>query len=133
MSTTELATVLAWHSALNDGDVDRLVALSSDDIEVGGPRGSGRGADLLRDWATRAGISLEPARVFQRATTVVVEQRARWLTADDGRPTEPTMVASVFLVAAGRVASVIRHPDLAAALAAAGLDESDERQPDPGA
>jgi hypothetical protein len=34
------AVVRAWHEAVNQGDVDALVALSDDDIEVGGPRGS---------------------------------------------------------------------------------------------
>ena len=35
MSTSEIATVLAWHDALNTADLDTLVALSSDDIEIG--------------------------------------------------------------------------------------------------
>ena len=33
MSTSEIATVLAWHDALNDRDIDTLVKLSSDDID----------------------------------------------------------------------------------------------------
>lgn len=44
-----VAVVLAWHAALNDGDADRLVALSTEEIEVGGPRGVGRGSALLRE------------------------------------------------------------------------------------
>jgi hypothetical protein len=35
--------VLAWHAALNAGGIDRLLALSSEDVEVGGPRGVSRG------------------------------------------------------------------------------------------
>ena len=42
--------------ALNAGNVERVIALSTADVEVGGPRGAGRGADLLRDWVARAGI-----------------------------------------------------------------------------
>lgn len=79
-------------------------------------------------WA-RAGIHLEPRRVFNRAGTVVVEQSARWRSAESGELTEPQGVASVFLVRYGRVASVVRHPDLATALTAAGLDESHEQRP----
>ena len=125
MSGTAVETVMAWHRALNDGDLGKLVGLSGEDVEMGGPRGSAHGADVLRDWAARAGIRLEPRRCFARADTVVVEQAARWPSAEDHRVTEPAMVASVFLVGDGRVASVVRYPDLATALAATGFDESD--------
>jgi hypothetical protein len=43
----------------------------------------------------------------------------------------PRDVASIFVVRAGRVVSVVRHPDLAMALAAARLDESDEQRGGP--
>src|SRR5215211_3392207 len=111
MTTPEVQTVLAWHAAANQGDVERLLALSSDDIEVGGPRGSDRGADLLREWLTRAGIHLTPGRIFARDEWVVVQQSARWPSVD-GSPTDPREVASVFRVRHGRVCGVIRHSDL---------------------
>ena len=117
----EVSTVLAWHAALNAGDVDRLVSLSSDDVEVGGPRGTGSGAQLLRDWVARASIRLWPERVFHRADTVVVQQLAVWTSAETAQ-----VVASVFLVRDGQVVRVARHPDLAEALGASGLDTSDE-------
>ncbi len=129
MSTPEVATVLDWHEALNAGDVDRLVALSHDDVGVGGPRGSGSGVHVLREWVARAGIRLEPGRVFRRAGTVVVEQSARWRSAETGRMSDSQDVACVFLVRDGRVASVVRYSDLASALQAAGLEESDEQRP----
>jgi hypothetical protein len=113
-----------WHAALNAGDVDRLASLSTADIEVGGPRGSGRGADLLRDWVARAGITLEPRRVYGRDGTLVVEQSAQWRSVD-GQLTPPQTVASVFRVRDGLVAAVLRYDDVAAALQAAGLDEAD--------
>src|SRR5688500_10308298 len=128
MSTPEVATIADWHEAVNDGDVDRLVALSREDIEVGGPRGSGSGVHLLRDWISRAGIHLEPRRVFHRGGTAVVEQTARWRSPEDGQMTERQDVASVFLVRDGRVASVVRHSDLASARTAAGLEASDEQR-----
>jgi ketosteroid isomerase-like protein len=117
--------IRAWHAALNAADVDALVGLSTEDVEVGGPRGTGRGADLLRDWVARAAITLEPLRVFAREATLVVEQRATWRLAD-GQQTPPQEVASVFQLRDGRVASVIRHLDVPSALEAAGLDVSDE-------
>ena len=126
MSTPETATVIAWHEAVNAGDIDRLLALSSDDVEVGGPRGTGRGAQLLREWITRAGIQLEPDRMVQRGDTVVVEERARWRSTEDGQLTEPQLVASAFVVRNGRVTSVVRYPDMAAALKATGLGDGGE-------
>jgi ketosteroid isomerase-like protein len=125
-----IETVLAWHAALNEADVERLLSLSTEDVEVGGPRGAGHGADLLRDWVPRAGVRLEPRRVFGRDEVVVVEQSARWPSAD-GRLAERQSVASVFQIKGGRVASVIRHPDLHSALQAGGLDLADENVPSP--
>src|SRR5437667_11375051 len=112
MTSAAVEIVLAWHAALNESDVQRLLSLSTDDVEVGGPRGAGRGADLLRDWVARAGVRLEPRRTFGRSEVVVVEQSARWPSAD-GHLAEAQTVASVFRVNAGRVASGVRHPDLA--------------------
>ena len=49
------AVVMAWQQAANASDIDRLLALSGPEIEIVGPRGSGRGHQLLRDWLARAG------------------------------------------------------------------------------
>lgn len=122
----EVRVVGAWHDALNGGDGERLLALLRPDVEVSGPRGSGHGAQLLREWLDRANIRLEPRRVFHRTETVVVEQRAKWRSADAGQLTGSQSVASVFVVRGGLVASVLRHDDLASALHAASLDESSE-------
>jgi ketosteroid isomerase-like protein len=124
----EIDVVRAWHAALNAADVEKLLELSAPDVEVGGPRGSGRGADLLREWVARAAIQLEPGRVYARPGTLVFEQIARW-RAEDGTLTEPQMVASVFRVAAGKATSVLRYPDLPAALTAANLSEADLAPP----
>jgi ketosteroid isomerase-like protein len=121
--TPETQTVIAWHSALNSGDAERLVALSHPDVEVGGPRGSAHGAQVLRDWVDRADIRLEPGRTFGEAGTVVVEQVAEWQSADPGNA---QTVASVFVVSDGLVTSVVRYPNLASALRAANLDVSHE-------
>ena len=123
---SETQTVAAWHEALNSGDVERLIGLSHPDIEVGGPRGSGHGAQILREWVDRANARLEPQRVFQRADTVVVEQGAEWQSVE---PIDRQRVASVFVVREGLVMSVLRYSDLATALRAADFDESHERSP----
>jgi ketosteroid isomerase-like protein len=124
-SSPEIQTVIAWHAALNSGDVERLVAFSHPDVEVGGPRGSGHGAQILREWMDRANVRLEPRRIFHEANAIVVEQEAEWQTEESG---DRQTVASVFVVRDGLVTSVMRHPDLASALRAADFDESHERR-----
>jgi SnoaL-like domain len=108
MATDAVSTVRAWHEALNAGSVEALIALSSDEIEVGGPRGRGTGpaAQLLREWFERAGIRLVPYQTFHRDSTVVVEQGASWRGPDAGITTEPQTVASVFIVKDGRAPAV---------------------------
>ena len=128
MNATELRIVDAWHEALNGGEVDRLMELSHPEVEVGGPRGTGRGAQLLREWVDRANIRLEPRRIFHHADTVVVEHWAEWRSADTGLITGGQTVGSVFVVRDGRVTRVVRYPDLADALDATDLDESHEKK-----
>ena len=130
MTAPEVRVVGDWHAALNAGDADRLVALSHPDVEVGGPRGTGHGAELLREWVARAGIRIEQRRTFHRAETVVVEGEARWRDAETGQTTGDQTVGSVFVVQDGLVSRVVRYPDLASALLAAGVDESYEARPD---
>ena len=121
MSTSEIATVLAWHDALNEADIDGLLDLSSDDIELGGPQGASQGLAALRSWATDAGVRLVPGRMYYHDGVVVVEEQATW--ASD--PDKSTNVASAFRVVHDRVTSVYRHDDLESALAATDMNESD--------
>lgn len=121
MSTSEIATVLAWHDALNDSDIDTLLELSSDDVEVAGPKGAAQGLDALREWATGAGVKLVPGRLYVHAGVVVVEEKATW--ASD--PGNSSTVASAFRVVDDQVTSVFRHDDLESALAATDLSEED--------
>jgi ketosteroid isomerase-like protein len=123
MTATDIETVLEWHSALNAAETDRLLELSTDDVEVGGPRGAGRGAQLLSDWVARAQIQLEPVRWQDAKSVVVVEQTARWLT-PEGQLSEPQTAASVFRVRDGKVSSVLRFGSMAEALEFAGIEPS---------
>lgn len=131
-TASEVRVVEAWHEALNAGDAERLVALSHPDVEVGGPRGTGRGTGLLREWIARANIRLEPRRVFQREEMVVVEEEAEWRSPDTEEIIGSQTLASVFVVRGGRVTSVVRHDDLTSALTAANLDEAYETKMDQG-
>ncbi len=119
MTTSEIATVLAWHDALNAQDLDTLLALSSEDIEVGDAHGAGQGHNALLRWAQSVGIEVEPGRMFVHDGVVVVEQQ---VTSPDGTS---RAAASAFRVVRDHVTSVFRHDDLASALAATDLTEHD--------
>lgn len=120
------AVALAWQDAANNGDIDLLLELSDPDIEVVGPRGSGYGHQLLRDWLARAGLSLETLRVFAGGNTVVVAQHGVWRSADTGGVIGERSVASRFQVEGQRVARVQRYDSLDIALDEASIGYSDE-------
>jgi len=125
--TKALAIVLAWQEAANAQDIDRLLALSDANIEIVGPRGSGFGHQLLRDWMARAGLTLKTLRAFVGADRVALEHQGIWRSLETGEVTGDKKVASAFQVRDGQVARFARYDDLAAALADSGLDQSDER------
>ncbi|MCV7378432.1 hypothetical protein A5672_25715 [Mycobacterium alsense] len=119
MTTSEIATVLAWHDALNASDLDTLVALSSDDIEIGEAHGAAQGHEALRRWAAAREGTAEPGRMYVHDGVVVVEQKV------DGPDGGVHNAASAFRVVHDRVTAVFRHDDLASALAATELTEAD--------
>jgi hypothetical protein len=121
MSTSEIATVLAWHDALNERDVDTLLGLCSDDVELAGTDGSHQGKPAVQHWAGSLGATLEVGRTFYRDGAVVAEE-------SETTPAEPgsRTVATAFRVVGDHVVTVVRHRDLAEALEQTGMTESDE-------
>lgn len=119
MTTSEKATVLAWHDALNARDLGTLVELSSDDIEVGDAHGAAQGHAALRDWAAGLTSTVTVGRLFIRDGVVVAEEQ---IAGGDGGPRDS---ASSFRVVHDKVTSVFRHDDLGSALAATELTEDD--------
>ncbi len=112
MTTSEIATVLAWHDALNAGDFGTLLQVSSDDIEFGDANGAGQGHAALREWASALGVTAaDPDRMFVRDGVVVAEEQ-------DGQ-------AVAFRVVRDHVTSVFRHADLRSAFSATELTEED--------
>lgn len=121
MSTSEIATVLAWHDALNASDLETLVDLSSDDIEVVSAHAAVQGLDALRTWASDAfgaDVTVETGRMYVHDGVVVAEQQ---ITTREG--TKPA--AAAFRVVHDQVTSVFSHDDLESALAATDLSEDD--------
>ncbi|MEZ0349177.1 nuclear transport factor 2 family protein [Mycobacterium sp. pR1184] len=113
MTTSEIATVLAWHDALASADIDTLAALSSDDIELGDAHGAAQGHEALRTWATSHQATTELGEMYVHDGVVVAEQTG-------GAPG-----ALAFRVVHDHVTSVFRHQDLASALAATELTPDD--------
>ncbi len=121
-----VAVVEAWQDAANRQDIDGLLAVSDAAIELVGPRGVGRGHQLLRDWLGRAGLQLTTLRVFARGSAVVVEQRGVWRAVDSGEAMGERTLASRFMVDGGRVTQFERYDHLDDALAGASLSYKDE-------
>ncbi|OBJ11048.1 hypothetical protein A5659_10625 [Mycobacterium sp. 1165196.3] len=120
MTTSEIATVLAWHDALNAADLETLTALSSDDIEIGDAHGAAQGHEALRTWAGSHRASTQLGQLYVHDGIVVAEQKA---TSPDGP--EAATNALAFRVVRDHVTSVFRHDSLASALAATELTASD--------
>ena len=110
MSTSEIATVLAFHDALSTADLDTLVSLASDDIEIGDAHGAAQGHAALREWAQGSDAIVEVGDIYYRDGVVVVEERVT----SKSDPDDVSTTASAF-----------RHDDLAAALAATKLTDED--------
>ncbi|MFM9035870.1 MAG: nuclear transport factor 2 family protein [Mycobacterium sp.] len=121
MSTSEIATVLAWHDALSNADLGTLAALSSDDIEIGDAHGAAQGHAALREWAKNAEATVEVGDIYYRHGVVVVSERITPLS----DPADVRTAASAFRVVDDQVTAVFRHDDLAAALAATEMTDED--------
>jgi hypothetical protein len=120
MTTSEIATVLAWHDALNSSDLATLESLSSEDIEIGDAHGAAQGHQALRNWATSHRSSAQLGQMYVHDGVVVAEQK---LGSPDGSGAGTDALA--FRVVRDHVTSVFRHDSLATALAATELTESD--------
>lgn len=121
---TPLEVVRIWHDALNEGDVERLLAHVTPDVEIAGPRGSAQGAEQVREWVARAGIRMVPTAWYVRGDQVVTQEETSW-TMPDGTLSEPMLIATAFQVTGGQVSKISRYSDVGAALNATGLEPSD--------
>ncbi|PTR28913.1 SnoaL-like protein [Rhodococcus sp. OK519] len=127
MRISEIATILAWHDALNSSDIDTLLAVSSDDIELAGSEGAAQGLAALREWASSAAPTLVPGRMFMHDGVIVVEEQATWPSKTDepGETGNTKTVATAFRVVHDQVTAVFRHDTLEEALEATDLSEKD--------
>jgi hypothetical protein len=121
-----LAVVEGWLDAVNEQDAAHVEALSSERVEIVGPRGQGlMDRSVLGQWLARAGFTAQALRWFCGADgRVVVEQQAQWRDVVTGEPQDRLVIGSEFVVRDGRVTRYVRHDSgVTAALDTAGLDE----------
>jgi ketosteroid isomerase-like protein len=123
-------TVLAWLDAVNAGDTEGALSRTAPDVAIVGPRGTGRGREVLRAWLGHAGATFETRAVFASGDAVVVAQRGVWR--DAGAVRGEADVATRFRIVGGQVAEVQRYDDLVFALRDAGLTPADARPDAPG-
>jgi hypothetical protein len=131
MSATPDETVHRWLSALNAGDAERVLALTSPDARLVGPRGAAVGHAVLRGWLEQARATFATDATSARGPAVVVAQRGVWHDAAGAPLGGAVTIATRFLVVEHRVAELERYDTLSAALAAAQLDASDRIAPAP--
>lgn len=121
-----LGLVQDWQDAVNNRDEHRLLELSTPDIEVVGPRGSGYGSQLLLDWLSRAGLHLTTLRTFVHNNVVVVAQHAVWHDVGSGALIGEADIASRFRIEGNRISQYARYDRLDMALSVAKLRYADE-------
>lgn len=116
-----LAIAQAWQEAANERDIEQLLMLSDPEIEIVGPRGSGFGSSLLKEWLERAGLKLTTVRAIEDGNTVLLEQRGVWRDRETGYVTGERTLASVFQVYDRQVVKFARFDNFETALKTAGL------------
>jgi limonene-1,2-epoxide hydrolase len=127
VASTPIETVLAWLDAVNAGDTEAALARTAPDIAIVGPRGTGRGREVLRAWLGHAGATFATRAVYAGGDAAVVAQRGVWRDAASGAVRGEADVATRFRVAGGQVAEIQRYDDLEVALRDAGLTRGDAR------
>jgi hypothetical protein len=132
VASTPTDAVLAWLDAVNAGDTDAALERTAPDVAIVGPRGTGRGREVLRIWLGHAGATFATRAVYAGGDATVVAQRGVWRDVASGVVRGEVDVATRFRVAGGQVAEIQRYDDLAAALRDAGLTPADVRPHPPG-
>jgi ketosteroid isomerase-like protein len=117
--------VSAWLEAVNVGETDEALALTTTDVAIVGPRGTGRGHAVLRAWMRHAGATFVTRATYARGDVVVVAQHGVWRDVATGTVVGEADVATRFVVRHGQVAELERYPDADTALRAASLTIAD--------
>ena len=122
----DLEVVERWQAAVNDADVGALERLSTDDVELVGPRGTTTGREHLGEWVGRARARLDDRRWWCGGDgAVLVEHDATWHDAQ-GAPIGNQVIWSAFEVREARVSRFARYDAQESAFRATGIGARDE-------
>lgn len=119
-----IQVVELWHEALNIKHKRGLAEIVKENVKMTGPKGDVEGVNIMLEWVDRANIMLTPKRYFQSKDTVIVEEIAVWYEAETEKEINTAIVASVFILESGLIASVQRYDSLSKAFEGTGLTES---------
>ncbi len=106
--SADLSVALDWLDAIARRDRDRLLALSSADIVLHGPRGAAKGHEALARWFEAVQFRAVPKTAYARDRRLLVLHASQWRDAD-GAPAGTAESASVFTVAGGKVVGYHRN------------------------
>jgi hypothetical protein len=126
MKQETVNVVETWQEAANEQDVEKLLELSDPNIEIVGPRGIARGHQVLTEWISRAGLTLETFQTFAKNDVVVMAQHGTWLSQATNNEESKADVATVFRVVNGKVNYLARYDTLEEALSKANVTTNDE-------
>jgi hypothetical protein len=135
MPDSTLDVAEAWGRAMDGLDEEALIALAHPEIEIVTQGGTRRGHDALREWLGKQTYGVAPRferrRTFARGATVAVDLRVEFRYLDGGGVAASEDVAAVIEVTDEFVRRITLHTELASALSAAGLNETDEAPTEP--
>ncbi|MCP3027101.1 hypothetical protein [Halobacillus sp. A5] len=121
-----LAIADSWVNFSNKADMDGLSEVTSNQLELVGPKGKGViNHQELYDWMQRAKLQLKTECRYARDHYVVLAQHGTWFNDDDTIKGE-AVVYTVLKVENGKVCFLARYDDLESALRTSGLSEGDK-------
>lgn len=119
-----IRVVELWHEAMNVKHKKGLTELVKGNVKMTGPKGDVQGVSIMLEWIDRANITLTPQRYFQSGDTIIVEERAVWYEVETEKEIDTAIVASVFVLENGLIASIQRYDSLNKAFEVTRLNES---------
>lgn len=120
-----IETADRWIEMCNDQDVERLSEITSEELEVHGPKGTATiDKTGLAEWMERANMKLETFEHYARDNKVVMGQHGKWMN-EDGTVKGEQDVYTVLVFNKEKVGALGRYDDKEQAFDVTGLGEGD--------
>lgn len=120
-----IATADQWIEYCNDQDIEGLAGITSEELEVHGPKGTATiDKTGFKEWMERANLKLETFEYYARDNKVVMGQHGIWLDTD-GTVKGEQDVYTVLVFDREKVSALGRFDDKEQAFDVTGLEEGD--------